>query len=228
MDAPIIARQSDQTRKANAQIAVVTVRTTEGVPIEEFSIDLATGWGIGPKKSDRGVLVLLAVNDHHYRVEVGYGLEPILPDGKVGGFGREIIPLLRADDYSGALLLITRRIGDVIARDRGVTLTGQTPSTQRHTKRPDPGSVAAQQFLLLLLSGDPSSWGLFFSLFLVLLGMLWWRMSRHGKSVGDAIGDLLGGGGFGAGGASGGDWGGGGFGGSDGGGFGGGGASGSW
>jgi uncharacterized protein len=49
----------------------------------------------GRKGSDRGVLVLLAVDDHKYRIEVGYGLEGILPDGKVGDIGREMVPDLR-------------------------------------------------------------------------------------------------------------------------------------
>ncbi|MGH9732087.1 MAG: TPM domain-containing protein, partial [Candidatus Acidiferrales bacterium] len=58
-------------RKAQAQIAVVTVRSLEGRSIEGYSIDLATRWGIGPKQKDRGVLILLAPNEHQYRIEVG-------------------------------------------------------------------------------------------------------------------------------------------------------------
>src|SRR5580704_10207454 len=107
--------------KAKAQIAIVTVASLEGEPIEQFSIDLATAWGIGPKQKDRGVLILLAPNDHKDRVEVGYGLEAILPDGKVGGFLREAVPLLRQNDYSGAVLLITQRVTAVIAADQNVT-----------------------------------------------------------------------------------------------------------
>jgi len=79
-------------RKTETQIAVVTVSSLGGVPVEQFSIDLATQWGVGPKQQARGVLILLAPNDRKYRVEVGYGLEAILPDGKVGGFGREMVP----------------------------------------------------------------------------------------------------------------------------------------
>ena len=54
-------------QKAKAQIAVVTVSSLEGEPIEQYSIDLATAWGIGPKQKDRGVLILLAPNDRKYR-----------------------------------------------------------------------------------------------------------------------------------------------------------------
>src|ERR1700688_1326071 len=109
-------------KKAPAQISVVTISSLEGQPIEQFSIDLATAWGIGPKQKDRGVLILIAPNDRRNRIEVGYGLEPILPDGKVGGFEREAVPLLRQNDYSGALLLITQRVAAVIAGDQKVTL----------------------------------------------------------------------------------------------------------
>src|SRR6266852_2902898 len=80
--------------KAKAQIAIVTVRSLEGVPAADFAVDLAQRWGVGPKQYDRGVLILLAQNDRKYWVTVGYGLEPILPDGKVGGFGREMVSLL--------------------------------------------------------------------------------------------------------------------------------------
>jgi uncharacterized protein len=109
-------------QKATAQIAVVTVSSLEGEPVEQFTHDLFTEWGVGPKQKDRGVMVLVATNDHKYWTEVGYGLEPILPDGKVGGFGREAVPLFRQNDYSGGVLLMTQRIAAVIADDQKVTL----------------------------------------------------------------------------------------------------------
>jgi len=108
--------------KAQAQIAVVTIHSLEGVPIEEFANRLFHRWGVGSKGENRGVLILLAVRDHKYRVEVGFGLEPILPDGKVGGFGREMVPLLRQNNYGQALLQVTGAVARVIADDRKVTL----------------------------------------------------------------------------------------------------------
>ena len=56
-------------------------------------------------------MVLLAVADHKYRIEVGYGLEGILPDGKTGDIGREMVPDLRAGDYDGAVTLGGGRSG---------------------------------------------------------------------------------------------------------------------
>ena len=77
-----ICQQIDQ--KAHAQIAVVTIKSLDGSDIESYAVDLFHKWGIGSKATDKGVLILLATQDHRYRIEVGYGLEPILPDGKVG------------------------------------------------------------------------------------------------------------------------------------------------
>ena len=126
-----ICTQVDQ--KAHAQIAVVTINTLDGNDIESYAVDLFKKWGIGSKASDHGVLILYAIQDHKARIEVGYGLEPILPDGKVGGFQREAIPLMRSGNYSQALLQVTMRVADVIATDAGVQLTTSQPR-----RRPSP------------------------------------------------------------------------------------------
>jgi len=120
-------------QKAQAQIAVSTVRSLDGRSIEDFLIDLAAQRGIGPKQSERGVLILLVVDDRLYRFEVGSGLEPILPDGKTRGFGREAMPFLQQANYDAALLLMSRRVADVIAQDRGIMLT--TPSSAPPPRR---------------------------------------------------------------------------------------------
>jgi uncharacterized protein len=207
--------------KAGAQIAVVTVPSLEGQEIEDYSIALATQWGIGPKSKSRGVLILFAPNEHKYRFEVGYGLEEILPDGKVGGFGREVVPLLRQDNYDGAVLLVTQRVASVIAADKGVTLdalSGVAPPPAQSNRRSAHSGISFQEivfgiFLLLALirvisSASSSGRG---------GGSGWW--------IGPMIGGSMGrGGGSWGGGSSGG----GGFGGFGGGSFGGGGASGSW
>jgi uncharacterized protein len=209
-------------QKTKAQIAIVTVSSLEGEPIEQFSIDLATAWGIGPKQMDRGVLILLAPNDHRDRIEVGYGLEPILPDGKVGGFEREAVPLLRQNDYSGAVLLFTQRVAAVIAEDQKVTLdtlSGISPPEPEADNSPAPlGNLV--EFLIFAVF-------LFFPLIGFVLRLFFGfggsGRSRRGGGMWMG-GPWYGGGSMGGGGS----WGGGGFGGFGGGSFGGGGASGSW
>ena len=142
-----ICQQLDQ--KAHAQIAVVTINSLDGADIESYAVALYKQWGIGSKATDHGVLILLAVQDHKYRIEVGYGLEPILTDGKVGGFGREAVPLLRQNDYNGAVSLMTSRVADVIAQDAGIELTGDRPQfTIAPRARPRRG-LSGKQLLIL-------------------------------------------------------------------------------
>src|ERR1700722_2140026 len=142
-------------QKAHAQIAVVTVPTTNGQQIVDYTFNLATKWGVGHKQSNRGLLILFAVNDHKYWPQVGYGLEPIPPDGKVGGFGREAVPILRQGNYDAAVLLVTRRIADVIAQDAGVTLTGPSPvKNYQRDNQPTSGAglIVGLVFLFFFIS----------------------------------------------------------------------------
>jgi uncharacterized protein len=212
-------------QKADAQLAVVTIHTLEGDTAQNFANRLFEKWGVGPKGKDRGVMVLLAVDDHKYWTEVGYGLEPILPDGKVGGFGRQMLPLLRQNQYGAALLQISSQIAATIAQDRGVTLVQRTPGpTAPPLESPQPlffgiPPVLLNLIILLLIFGG---WRLL--AFLFALGGLSRSRRGGGYRGGWWMGPTGGWGGGGYGGSSGG----GGFGGFGGGASGGGGAGGSW
>jgi uncharacterized protein len=209
-------------QKAQAQIAVVTVHNLDGDSVDDFTNRLGDQWGVG-RKSNRGVLILLAVDDHKYRIEVGYGLEGILNDAKVGDFGRQIVPALRRSDYSGAVLQLTWSVASVIAQDRGVTLSGSPPRPRADSD--DSGSLPpfVVFLVILLVFGGLGVVRLLFGGFggRGPWGGGWW--GGPGPWIG---GGGLGRGGFG--GFGGGGGGGGGFGGFGGGSFGGGGASGSW
>jgi len=205
-------------QKAKAQIAVVTIKTLEGDAVEDFANHLFQKWGVGYKGTDRGVMVLLAVGDHKYWTEVGYGLEPILPDGKVGGFGRDMVPLLRQGDYNGAVLQMLSQIAEVIAQDSHVSLD----SLARSRVAAPPGRKGQGQqlhltagqiivLLIILIVAAP--------ILLRLLGP-WFLLSLLTGGMGRGGSGGWGGGGFGGGG--------GGFGGFGGGSSGGGGAGGSW
>jgi uncharacterized protein len=111
-------------RATGAQIAVVLVRSLEGEPIEDVAIRLFQEWGIGKKGTDEGLLLLLAIQDRKQRAEVGYGLEPVIPDGFAGGVLRGIRPILRQGDYGGAMLAAVQQFGERIAASKGVDLTG--------------------------------------------------------------------------------------------------------
>ena len=205
-------------QKAKAQIAVVTIKSLEGDAVEDFANHLFQKWGVGYKGTDRGVMVLLAVGDHKYWTEVGYGLEPILPDGKVGGFGRDMVPLLRQGDYNSALLQMASQIAEVIAQDSHVTLSSlaQSPAATpltREGERQELHLPAGQILVLLIIFIVAAPVLLRFLGPLFLLSLLSGGIGRGGS------------GGWGGGGFSGG---GGGFGGFGGGSSGGGGAGGSW
>src|ERR1700678_2345404 len=116
-----LCRQVDL--QAHAQIAVVTVKSLDGEPIENFATALEDKWKVGKKGTDRGLLLILATDDRKYRIEVGYGLEGILPDGRVGDIGREIVPYLQQNNYDAAITVAVQQIAGVIATDAGVTLT---------------------------------------------------------------------------------------------------------
>ena len=218
----ITALCEELDQKADAQLAVVTIHTLEGDTAQNFANRLFEKWGVGPKGKDRGVMVLLAVDDHKYWTEVGYGLEPILPDGKVGGFGRQMLPLLRQNQYGAALLQISSQIASTIAQDRGVTLAQGTPGATRppeESPQPSPFGIPPALLNLLILLLIFGGWRLL--AFLFALGGLSRYRRGGGYRGGWGIGPM-GGGGYG------GSSGGGGFGGFGGGASGGGGAGGSW
>ena len=130
-----ICSQLDHSQ-ANAQVAIVTVHTLEGEDAADYAGQLEDKWHIGKKGSDRGVLVLLAVNDHKRRIDVGYGLEGILPDGKLGDIGREMVPYLRANDFDTAVTNAVSEIAQVIAADAKVTLEDEGQARAHAALRP--------------------------------------------------------------------------------------------
>lgn len=207
-----ICSQLDHTA-ANAQIAVVTVKTLDGDDPADYANELEDKWKMGKKGSDRGVLVLVAVNDHKYRIDVGYGLEGILTDGDIGDIGRSMVPYLRSNDYDSAITLGVGEVAQVIAKDAHVTLNFNetAPQPVEHAQPRQASGLAPLLLLILVL--------LFFGGGSLLRMLFGWGLFFGGwGGGGPGIG-----GGFG-GGSGGGD----GFGGFGGGSFGGGGAGGSW
>jgi uncharacterized protein len=142
--------------KTKAQVFVVTVNTTEGEPVETFANELFAKWKIGEKKTDRGVLMLFAIKDRKRWIEIGYGLEGILNDAKVGDIGRTMIPGLQAANYDEAAETGLRQITQVIATDAGVTLDAlSTPAQEEAAPAPvtglPPSSESLSRFRWLFL-----------------------------------------------------------------------------
>ena len=127
-------------QKTGAQMAILTLTSLEGRSLEELSINIAHDkWKLGQKSKDNGVLMLIALNDRKYRIEIGYGLESILPDGLVGSIGRQyLIPYFKKGDYSSGVYAAAVVIANQIAQDAGVEITGlPTVKTTAASQRPD-------------------------------------------------------------------------------------------
>jgi TonB family protein len=109
-------------QKTNAQIAVVTVQTLEGASIEDYAVRLFNEWGIGHKEDNRGLLILLSMEEHKYRIEVGLGFEALFPNDRVAKIGAAMVPDLKQQRYSEALLRCTRTLASIAADEKHIQL----------------------------------------------------------------------------------------------------------
>jgi uncharacterized protein len=202
MRSQLEAQLESYERSTGHQLAVLTIPSLEGEPIEDYTIRVVESWQLGKKGKDDGVLLFVAVGDRKIRIEVGYGLEGDLPDALVGRIIREVMaPAFRQGDLGFG---ITRAVSAISSATGG---QGESLPPPRRTRSHDGGGLSP--YLLLAL---------------VVLLFLGGGRGMGGFIVGSALGGGFGrGGGFGGGGSrqSGGFRGGGG-------GFGGGGASGGW
>jgi uncharacterized protein len=107
-----------------AEVVVATVASLEGMTVEEYANRLFAEWGIGQTADDNGVLLLVAPGDRAVRIEIGYGLEPILPDGLAGEIIRtEILPEFRAGNVPRGIGRGLNRISQIIRGDRQAART---------------------------------------------------------------------------------------------------------
>jgi uncharacterized protein len=144
-------------KSTGAQFALVTLPGLDGEPIEDVANLLYRKWGVGQKKSDEGVLVLIAVRDRRIRIETGYGLEPIIPDGYAGSVLRGMRPALRTGDYGQALFEAARRLAEKIAAEKGVRIEAAAPQRRTRPVQREPAwaqwIVFGGVLLFLLLAG---------------------------------------------------------------------------
>jgi len=199
-------------QKTTAQVLVLTIQSLDGQSIEEFAINTKEQWKLGQKGKDNGILLVVAVQDRKYRIEVGYGLESVLPDSMVGSIGREyLVPYFRKGDYGAGIQAAALVVAATIASHEGVQITGMPA-------RVSSGSARAGKPLGLFQK-------IMFGLFLLAVVVLFITHPRQflllllAFSMGGGRGGWSGGGG---------GFGGGSFGGGGGGSGGGGGASGGW
>ncbi|MBI4055309.1 MAG: TPM domain-containing protein [Elusimicrobia bacterium] len=138
--------------KTGAEIAVVTLPSLEGENLEDFATLLYERWGIGAKGKDNGALILVSIQERAARIEVGYGLEPILPDGLAGRILREkMIPRFQQQDYAGGILQGAFSIAQIVAQSAGVSLSAPQAFSSLVSSSPHRDSGGGWWLLLLLL-----------------------------------------------------------------------------
>jgi len=104
--------------KSTDQVAVVTLKSLQGYPIEDFGYQLGRHWGIGQKGKDNGLLLIIAPNERKVRIEVGYGLEPVMTDAMSKLIiDNAILPELRKGDFPAGIRAGVRDIKDVLLGD---------------------------------------------------------------------------------------------------------------
>ena len=209
-------------QKTGAQYIILTVEATGGLPIEQFSIELAEKWKLGQKGKDNGMIFVLSKNDRKWRFEVGYGLEGFITDQYCGRVGREVlVPYLKQGNYSEGLYQANLKIVQKIAGEYRVALTGMPKVAplgveRRNLRRGLPccSILPMLIFMFLIFGGRGRGRGMGMLFFLPFMLGGFGGHGGYGRSGSFGGGSF--GGGFG------------GFGGGMGGGFGGGGASGGW
>lgn len=133
LDAGTLAELSDigatLEKETGAELVLVTVESLGGATIEDYALALFRGWGLGKKDKNNGVLLLVdrerlqAGLSGKVRIEVGYGLEGAIPDGKAGSIlDYYVIPEWENGDYAGGIRLGYLALASVVAREYGVSL----------------------------------------------------------------------------------------------------------
>jgi len=203
----LTALLAEHERQTGNQVVVATLKDLRGTTIEDYGYQLGRAWGIGPKKGNKGALLIVSPSTHDVRIEVGYGLEGVLTDAQSKLIIENIIlPKFRTGDYDGGVTDGTITILQVVGGHPSATESQPAPVTSQHDGG---GSHIPIIFIVIVL------W--------IVFGRFFWPLFFLGGLGGGRGG--WGGGGWGGG--SGGGFGRGGF--SGGGGsFGGGGASGHW
>src|SRR5512139_4199852 len=163
-------------RATGAQVAVLTLRTTEGMAPQQYAQRVFDRWKVGKKGKDDGVLVLLAVDDRKLWIATGYGVEGVLPDGKVGEIrDRYMVPAFRQGRYGEGIHDGVAAIGAVLGGGNA----------------PPPGRAAARK-------GLPVPFWLFFLLAPIIVFLLI-RALAGGAAGTRRFGGFYHGGGFGGG-----------------------------
>ncbi|NQU12497.1 MAG: TPM domain-containing protein [Desulfobacteraceae bacterium] len=200
-------------QKTGVPVVVVTMPDIGGAEYNDYANRLYRAWGIGKKGQDKGVLIFVTIKERKMRIETGYGVEGILPDGLVGEIrDRYMTPFLKENKFGEGLLNGTLAVAQVIAKSEGMKLTGKV-QTKKEKKGGSGLSFLPIIFIVIIFMLISRRRG---GSFLFFLPLLFGLGGGHGqRSSSSGFGGSFGGfgGGFGGfgGGMSGGGGAGGGF-----------------
>ena len=145
----------DYERKTSIEIAVVTVRSLEGLAPEDYAQELGTKWGVGKRGRDNGVLLLLAVAERKIRIHTGYGIEPDLTDAAAGRIIKEkMAPLLKkgSEDWGAGLAVgVQGIIAGLGEKPYGARLEERSKPKQASDAQPASDVGSALVVLLVVL-----------------------------------------------------------------------------
>lgn len=184
--------------ESKTEIQVVLINTLDGEPIEDLSLDIARKWHLGSKEYNNGLLLLISKKEQKVRIDVGYGLEGVLPDGLIGQIeGNAIKPLVIQNNYYLAIESGITNLNHYILTDYQKTHPITTSS---------PGISTFDIFIIIvciigfitIIGVFTGNWDLAFDILLYLLNFIFIILGK-GKDSDSSIG---GGGGFGGGGST--------------------------
>jgi uncharacterized protein len=201
----ILNTSQELNRQTKAQVAVVTLKTLDGQPIEDVSLAIGRKWQLGDKQLNNGIVILVVPAENKSRIEVGYGLEGALPDGKTGRIQDEnMLPYFQQGNYDLGLANGYKAVITEVAKEYGATINIQPGTTATPVTAPAQKKVPTWLTILGVI-------GLIFLLWLdnrflngFFLGMILGMLLRGGRGGGGGFGgdDSGGGGSFGGGGSN--------------------------
>lgn len=163
-------------QRTGHQIAVLIIPSLEGDVLEDFGIRVAESWKIGQKGFDNGVILLIVQNDRKLRIEVGYGLEGVLPDAIASRIIREVIvPRFRENDFNGG---IEAGVDAIMKVTQGETLPETAKGRRGESSSRDIATVLLPLALLLPV---------------LISQLLVPRSRKHGLMLGGTLGAVIGG-----------------------------------
>ena len=122
VEAEIDQLLADLEGKTSSEVAVAVVSSLDGMSVEDYANRMFKAWRVGQARQDNGVLIVVAPREREMRIEVGYGLEGVLPDGLAGEIIRDqFTPRFRDDDYPGGIRDGVRRVVEVVERHQVLT-----------------------------------------------------------------------------------------------------------